>query len=736
MPDLFRDFTPSEIAEFGRKQLQASKDKMPKHFMVESDQMVEGYRFLSGEIEDSSELKYGTYCNTLYRAYKSFAPKWCNRPPNFLVRPSVTSLQPLATAAQSLFRYRSTKFEYQRMIGKVCQDSLILGIGYGRHSWDEKRGLTVTSRFKPQHVAWDASATSIDKCNHVIEKHTIKRFQFAKKYGKDLAYELPASDKSSESSYWPAEELYQREGKSPNDEIEYYLLWSRYDDHRRVYAFHQSWDEDFIRPASSDSPYCEGEEWPFELEEDEWHLTPLVLSELNDRIEGISPWRVSRGQYLMFQSTLGASVRATLEACKKFILYPDALEKEMAQIRKSGGTLSTVPYSIELLKEMGVSKIEDLISKFDVGVVSPDLLNIVQQLKGLFEEVFGVNAVSQINPQGVETAAEATKLSAAADNAIADDQGAVERWMMKVGRKELMADMTKMPRLTVGRIDEFDGEESPEGEFPDEPSSSRYLQRIPAADAVLLEKGPANERAALRMEAARESARKKAWYANVMQMPATTPPENVPVTPEVEVRQRYGVPMEAKFTITNPGLEMLIGPEKSAGWQEGMTRRQIETGLAVKLELMSSSANGRMQKVQEILMTAKTLMPLFQEFQLTKQLTGIVEAIVSSSELESLEECRVTLKEFEAATLALQQQQQAAAQAQAAAKQPQGDNPEVVRMQTDAEKAKAQSGVVSATQKTRQIELKNEGDAARDRSRNQSQLMMASTMNGANGFHG
>lgn len=747
MPDLFLDFTPEEIAMFGRAELEASKKKMPEHFKP-TDKMSEGYQYLSGEIEDTSSLHYKTYCNELYDAWKAWAPKFCSRPPDFRVRPGNTANQPLAQTCQELFRYRTQRFDYQQMILQVCQDAIILGIGYFRHHWDSARGLTVTQRFRPQNVFWDATAKSISGAKHVIEKHSLPRWQFAKKFGAEVAKDIPAADCDDDGGYWPAESKFLTpDGKSPLDPITYYLLWSIHGDCRRCYAFHESWHDDYLQPANRKANKCKGEKWAFDFDDGEWHLTPMIPTVLNDRIEGIAAWEVVRGQYLAYQNVMGAIVKFALQTCKKVILHPDTMSAEVRKIEASGDTMFSVKYPKEVMEDYPGRKITDLIEVLEFGNVSADLLNLMNTLQARFQQLIGNVALAQSQPGNVETAAEATKLADAASNRVADDQGAVERSVNKVARKELTSDLAMIPNQSVGEwtLEEADEDEetSEEGYADDydedEKEGVQYVKGIPYDEAILLEKGPASDKAALRMEAAREKARNNAWVQSTMGMLQGMQPDQVadqvPVTPEVAVRRKWGVPVLADFKITNPGIEQFVSEGAAQFWpQRPMSRREVERMFQVGIEQGTSTSTGRMQRVQEVGMVAKMNMPVYQELGLSKQQASILNAVLRVAENDNLDDAIVTPEEIEQAKQAMQQAAQQQAMAEAQAKQPAGENPEVVKMQSDAEMAKAQASVIASKEKTSQIDKKNEGDAMRDRSKNimmMNQAALNGAMNGA-----
>lgn len=744
MPDLFLDFTPEEIALFGCAELEAAKDRMPEHFKP-SERMSEGYQYLSGEIEDTSKLHYKTYCNELYDAWKAWAPKFCSRPPIFMVRPGNATNVGLSQTCQELFRYRTQRFDYQQMILQVCQDALILGVGYFRHHWDAARGLTVTERFRPQNVFWDSTAKSIRGARHVIEKHSLPRWQFAKRFGLEVATEVPAAECEHEAAYFPIEsKAMMGEGKGPLDTIEYYLLWSTHGDCRRCYAFHENWHDDYLQPQNREANKCKGDKWAFDFDDGEWHLTPLIPTVLNDRIEGIAAWEVVRGQYLAYQNVMGAIVKFALQTCKKPILHPDTMTTEMRRIEHSGETLFTVKYPKEAIEEFQGRKITDLVQVLDFGEVSPDLINLMNALQARFQQLIGNVALAQSQPGNVETAAEATKLADQASNRVADDQGAVERAVNKVARKELTSDLANIPNQSVigwtmeAPDEDETSEESYGSEWDYKDPDLTYVRGVPYDEAILLEKGPASDKAALRMEAAKEAKRNEAWIQSTINPAmADVDPDEVanasPATPEVMARRNRGIPVLATVKITNPGIEQFVSEGSAEYWpQRAMTRREVERMFQVGVEQGTSSSTGRMQRVQEVGMVAKTVMPIYQELGLDKQQAAVLNAVIKAAEQASLDDCVVTEEEMKQARQALQEAAQAQAVAEAQAKnappQPQPLDPNV-QIKADAEKHKTDVGLATQKEKTLQQRFKFE-DNQRDRSQNLAMLQMGA-VNGA-----
>lgn len=733
MKNVFADYKPQEFNKLCNTMLDLSKKKMPED-LTDEELAKEPFEYLCGDrgiMRRNGGLHHQRYTNLIFSAWKNFAPKFCNHPPEYLVKQLIEERRQLADACSKLFQYKQTKIDYQELILRVCQDGFFLPIGYGRHEWDKKRGMTVTKRFNPAHVFWDHTATDFASAKYVIEKHRISRIDFYYKYG-DIAYKVP---KCEDTESLPKAQDAQDETKeySDLDEIEYFLLWTKHCGVRRVYPFLKSWPGDWdgwIHISKQDG--LPGEPWPLQFDEEEWHLTPLVLSKVNGRVGGISTWKAGKGLYLQLQDLLGAMERKTEESAKKVIAYPKAMQSFIDMVRSASGTLTLVPYDTAKLQVPDPSKAIQLI-EFPGPTESE--LQAVSDTQSRWQEVTGYNAVSGVNPTGVETAAEANKLADAASNRVADDQGAVERWVKLIGRKELACDLSMIPRrssISVNRSKEgvF------EGEFPDQ-NKKELTHGIPYQEAVLLEKGVDDVEAAQSMLDSREKAASNTILTGNTPEAAAQAAQGTPIAPEVQARLNRKISLTDKVEIVNPGVEQFIGEKLGQYWMEGLTPRQIDSWLMVEIQLGSSSVQGRLQKVNEAMMTGKMLLPEYKELQMWDEYSLVVNALIDASEIESLRDAKLDGKRVSASVQRIQQQQAEAAQAQATAQaaaesQPKPLDPNVAA-KAESESTKSNNSVATEEMKLMGLDKKAHMEEARNRHRSESQLFMAQRNGGPNG---
>jgi hypothetical protein len=694
--------------------------------------MPEGYKVLAGKFERD----YSNHDNMMLPAWKALsATHGGSKRPSPIIQSPMPFRQPLAQAIQELVRYRVQAFDYTALVQFCGMDSFFqkCGVGYARHSWDEAKGITKTSRQDPKNIFWDYNACSFDKASHVIERHVIPRWEFIKKFGAEKGWEVDAHKDSAVT--WPKDKR-EHNGKSKLDQIEYFLMWSKLGGYKRVYAFTTENKKDIgVLNKHDGEP---GEPWPIDLADDDWHLTPLAFTPIPGSIDAVSTYFAGKGQYAAYQRINNAVVNSNLKCGKGFLFIPDELFAEAGLIEQADKTVNIISY---LRDEVG-GKIDEWIKYVELAKTPDTLLQGRAEAKANWRSTVNVNAAQQIEAQQLETATEAKTMQDSAANMLASDQEAVERFITEIFRKEIFSDLSKMPKRSVVCVKLPDAKEKEEGEFQDDPEDyvqeegEEYLTDVPYEDAIKLEKGPASTAAVMRIAKAREKVGEKAAFDATMN---GVPPEQleqveeqaqqqVAQTPEMEVRVRYDVPMDAVCKIVNPGVEQFIGPEAAEGWVEGLPARQIKAEIGVSVEPGSSSATGRMQNMNEALMTFNTLGPICQQLGLDDQFCALANAVLDKTENPMLAQARFTVEKVKAAREAMQQAamqaEQAAAEAKAKASQgPTEINPND-QIKADAEKSKAAFGLETQKEKTVQQQLKLEGDQARERTRSMSQLQM------------
>lgn len=757
MADYYKSLDGNEKSKLFNSFLEKAKDKQGSDGDGYADD--EGYRMLAGRLTGDLAIFQDCYDNVTLPAWKAFAPKYAAKEPCPITRALIPSRKALAEAAQALFRYRIEKFGYTPLIMACSMDAWFQkwGVGYARHQWDDPKGITTTSRSDPKDVFWDYTASSMEKAGHVIERMIVKRGEFIKKFGKSKGWEVDAWKDSSVD--WPEKDKKEHDGKTLLDQIEYFLLWSKEGGYKRVYAFTKD-DDDKLGILNEDDDK-DGEPWPIELGEDDWHLTQLRFTPIPTGIDGVSTYWAGRGQHNAYQRLNGSTYYHGLKAGKEFLFFPEELESEMAKIEKATRTINQIPYSLDLLQGR---KIAELIEKFDIPGTPESLLQLRAEAKANWRSIVGVNAVQMLESQNLETATEAQTMQSSAANMIADDQGAVERFVTEIFRKELMSDLSRMPKQSVVCVkipykpqedadeDTDEYEDEAEGEFEDDVEDEQeekkdgeeYLTDVPYEEAILLERGVKSMAAAKKIAGVRQQVSEKAAGDALMQgVPADQieqvqeqAAQAVPQSPEMQVRAARQIPMDAVCKIVNPGVEQFIGPEAAAGWVEGMTPRQIESEIGVSTERGSSSPMQRMQAVNEVFMLYNTVSPTLIQYGQFDVLAALINAAFKKSEIADLETVEVSADDIKAYVQQQQEAAQQAAQAEAAAKgQPQGPVPEDpnVMAKSKAEVAKAQIGHATQEQKTEQQKLKIvgeqvKGDVARIRDQSQAQLQMGGMM--------
>jgi hypothetical protein len=636
MVDLLKGYTPREANKLFTEFLDASRKKMPEGLRT-SEEYDLPFKYLCGDesiFKGEHRIHHNRYTNLLFPAWKAFAPKFCSKPPNYIVKQLTESRRMLAEACQKLFEFKMQKFSYSDMILEVAQDAFFAPCGYGRHTWNKRLGMTVTNRFKPTDVMWDHSCTSPEGAKYVIERHKIKRYQLEKKYGRDIAYAVRADEDSLKISC-PDDDSKYPDGKHPFDDIEYFLFWSKIGGYNRVYPFFEHWPEDLEEKWIYKSPVDgkPGEPWELDFDEDQWHLTQLKLSNVNGRIGGLSTFQAGKGSYLQFQDLSGAQTRAAEESAKKVMVYPIELESLMTKVREAGGTLSLIGYDRQRAQ---MNDVNESIKLIEFPGPDQHLISATDLAERRFQEITGMNAAIQQQSGSIETAVEARTLESAASNRIADDQGAVERWVTLVGKKELSCDLMKMPRRSSIRVNRSEYG----GEFTNDKGPG-VLHDIPYEEAVLLEKGIANLEAAQQQIAETEAKESELILAAVDPQIAKEQAAQMPMDGEVRARLNRKIGLEDEVEIVIPGVEQFVGPELSEHWVEDMTRRQIEAELLVTIQLGSSTAAGRSQQVNEVLMIAKLLEPIYREFELWDKVAFIYNSVIDASELENLKDAKL-----------------------------------------------------------------------------------------------
>jgi hypothetical protein len=738
--NVFKDYAPKEFNGLANQLRDLSHKKMPED-LSSPEKAKEPIRWLTGdrvtELGGNDTLHHGRYYNMAWAAWDCFIPKFVDRPPRFRVKQLIEDTRLWAESCAQHMLYKTKKYNYQQMIVDVCQDAYHLPIGYGRHYWDGNLGMTLTKRFNPCDVQWDHTASDIPSAKYVIERHKCKRYEFRYKYGRKLADKVKACEGS--------EQLHKPESKNDKpldlDEIEYYLLWTKHCGYRRTYLFLENWPEDWddkwLHISKEDGK--PGEPWGLHFDEDEWHLTELQLGRVNGQIGGMSNWRASKTMYLMMQDLWGAICKASEESGKKIIAYNQALGNFVEKAKEAGGTLIFAPFDPQLIQSDTIDKILKLIE-----FPGPDqaLLQSHKDAEERWANISGFTALQQGAAQNIETAAEANKLAESSGNRIKAQQSAVEQWVARIGRKELGCDAGRIPRRTSLRVNRTEYQEGT-GEYPDK-NVPGELHDVPHQDAVLLEKGVVDLDEGRAQLGLREKAKAEAVLtagfslgmaggsAEAIAQAGAQAAAQVPVSPEVEVRTKYKIPLDAEVKITAPGVEQFIGEKYAANWPEDKSPRELDGGLLVTIQMGSSGSQDRLQAVNETAIINKLIEPRLVELQMWDEVAILHNAVIEASENETLKDCKLTGQQMRDKYAELQAQQQQQMEAQMAAENAPKPLDPTKAVTAQAETVKSNNSVTTGEQKLGLAQIKAADGEARDRRRSEMQLQQAH-MNGMMG---
>jgi hypothetical protein len=741
--NVFKDYKPKEFNELGNQLRSLSREKMPED-LADKDKAKEPFIYLKGgkDVMDVGGVKlhHQRYYNMAWAAWDCFVPKFVDKPPRFRVKQLVEETRLLAEACSQHMLYKTKKYNYQQMIVDVCQDAYHLPLGYGRHYWDAKLGMTLTKRVDPTDIQWDHTASDIPSAKYVIERHKCKRYEFGYKYGKKLAEMVKPCEGSTQ--------LQKPESKTdkplPLDEIEYFLLWTKHCGYRRTYLLLENWPEDWgdkwLHISKEDGK--PGEPWGLQFEDDEWHLTELQLGRINNQIGGMSNWRASKSMYLMMQDLWGVICTASEESGKKILAYNQALGTFIERLREAGGAgVHLAPFDPALAGAEGADKLLKLI---EFPGPDPALVQSHKDAEERWANISGFTAINQGAAENVETAAEANKLAESAGNRIKAQQSAVEQWVARVGRKELTCDLGRIPRRYSLRVNRGEYQEGTGvGEYPDK-NQPGEVHDVPQRDATLLEKGVVDPDEGREQLGLREHAKAKAVLtagfgmgmapgsAPGVQQAAEQAASQVPVSPEVEVRTKYKIPLDADVEITAVGAEQFIGERYVENWPEDMSPREVDAGLLVSIQMGSSGSQDRLQAVNETSIINKLIEPRLVELQMWDQVAILHNAVIEASENETLKDCKLTGEQMRVKYAEMQAQQaEMEAQRIAAENAPQPLDP-TKAVTAQAETTKSNNSVTTGQQKLELAAVKGQNEEARDRRKSENQLQQAA-LNGMMG---
>lgn len=727
---LFDDFTPKDLSTFWVEQLNRDDAERPEE--IKADEAPAETAFggdqwaWAGSETESIEPETSTSINLLFAAFKGFMPQVMARLP----KPSALAKQgppEYAKLHNELKAYRDREFGVLEECRSALQDAFLRGTGAVYHDRDAVRGLARTKRIDIHDLYWDANATCPADAKHMIQRCTMYRWEFARRFGKDIAAKIPAKNTSRGSGSQSRKEL---------DVIEYYLAWSKHDDDFKVYAFHKDCNDYFLNETNGQP----GEPWPFVWDEEEWPVSVVWFQRKQSSTPwGFSYYEASKGPLHYSQFMISYIFAATKKFAHQTVVHPRSISGVANQLASQTKHLGFVPYDTADLGGMTPEQAFKVIQFPDLNKGVFDALQVGREA---FETISGFNAMTQANPAQVETASESMRMSQVAETRMSEDINTVNAWLKKIWDKETQIDCKYAPRSSVVQVlpmgapdtlpstaiettlveqgeDETAGHEATEAP---EQEKQEPITNVPYAEAILLEKGVGDLASAQQLVAAQsqfQAASQSAQMASA-QMGAPPPmmPPPPPLDPTIALRQKYGIPLEAKCQIMEPGIEAYVG-ELAQFWKENMTPREIRAMVELRFQQGSTTKMGHVADFNEAMAVFKDAWPILMQFQMFEQMANLWNYLFGSLENYELDALRTTPQQWQQAIYQMQQmqmQQQAEAQMQA--------QQQAAQQQQDGEQqkqqAKAQQAKEAAQQKMQMhqqaLAAKQQSEERRERS--------------------
>ena len=605
--------SPSEMHDFGLAMRDAAREKRPADVNEEEPASVKAFR---GDYwQDANAPQISTTVNIVYAAFKSVVPQVLAHTP----KPAATAVladPQYAELHNRLKEYRDREYPSRRIYRRWFLDAFLRGTGFLRHDWDARRGLARTQYMPARRVFIDHHALTLQEAKHVIEEHEVYRWEFARKFGEEVAEQIPIEKAASAGSTRVPQKY---------DRIKYYLLWSKHEDTRRVYAFHEQYSTTHL----IESPDGPGAPFPYTFDDDEWHLTPLTLQALPDDVWGMSYYQTAAGPIKFIQFATSYLLAAAKKSAEQALLFPREWHQVIQKLQNAREHLVAIPYDADLLAGRSV---DDIVKFIEYPTLPKSLLQAMELGWSVHDKVTGFNTIVQGDPARVETASESMRLSEYAEVRVGDDRKTIEEQLQLAWRKEIQIDGRYMTRQSVLRVN---GQLRPD---------------VPYQQAVLLKRGVRDPAMAQEQIQASQSAQQ------ALQLSGQEPSQPAPLEPELEARLQANVGLSDPVEIVQPGVEAFVGPELAQYWIENLSEEELRSEIQLRIEQGSTRRLSRIQEVNEAHQLFRELAPLYQQFGLYDRLARLINMLLARHESFQLDALRVSEEELMAV---LQQQAQA-----------------------------------------------------------------------------
>lgn len=724
---IFDDFMPQELSTFWVEQLARDDHERPEEIRADSApaEVAFGGDLWNWATKQGTirEPQHASSVNLLFAAFKGFMPQVLSRLP----KPSALTKQgppEYAKLHNELKSYRDREFGVLDECRSALQDAFLRGTGAVYHDRDAVRGLARTKRFDVHDLYWDANATCPADAKHMIQRCTMYRWEFARRFGKKLAEKIPAKEEATSTGSQSRKSL---------DIIEYYLAWSKHDDDYRVFAFHKDCANYFLNEEDGRP----GEAWPFVWDKEEWPISAIWFQRPQANVPwGVSYYEVSKGPLHFAQFMMTYIFAATKKFAHQTVVGPRSMHELMQKVMSDTEHLNYHEYDeAELGGRAKVSDMIDVIQFPDLNKGVFDAMNLGREMFGI---VSGFNAMTQGDPAMTETATESMRLAQTAETRMSEDVNTVSAWLKRIWDKETQVDCKHAPARSVvsvgpaGLPDKLPTtvvETTLVAEGADEAEAQPAvppLTDVPYQKAILLEKGVGDLASAQQGVAQAQEFQAAAQARELSGMPPPLDPMGMPLQPppldpEIAVRQEYKVALDAKCQIIEPGIEAYVG-ELAQFWIEDMTPRQIRAMVELRFQQGSTTKVGHVAEFNEAMALFKDAWPIYSGFQMFDKMAELLNFVLGTLENYSLDGMMTTPAELQQAVYQMQQmqmQQQAEAQMQAQ-QQEQGAAQQQQQAKEQEQQAQAQQAQAERQQKLQmhqqQLAAKQQSEQNRERS--------------------
>jgi len=651
--------------------------------------------------------------NLVFAAFKSMAAQMISRAPIPKAR-SRRNNEAYAKVVNGIKEYTDREFDFRTNARSGLQDCFIRGTGVIRHERCQMHGLARSKYMDVRDFYIDHDAKCLEEANHVIEEFCVSRWEFAKKFGDDLAEKVPADDDKEGDEFdnrgGPRTE---EDDVNPYDRIRYYLAWSKHHGDRRVYAFLPNWSEEHILKGEDDKP---GVPWPYTFDDEDFPFTLVVYNKIPSSPWGFGFFDVAKQPIMFLNYMLSYTLQSCSAAAKVPILYPAELKDYAMQIATTNKTHPMIPYDESV---MGGRSPRDAFTPIQMPPMSEGMLKAADYAMSQLNIVTGFSQQTGGDAASVETAAESVRVGDQAKQRMADDQESVNLFVTKLWYKEHMINAKLTPTRSVvafgpGRADS-DYEEDPvpgsgvDTAYPEE----KILTDIPFEESRLMIRGVGDVKTAqqtldeytsameqyqqiLQMDPGIAMQQQQFQQAQqdpnlAQQMQGMQPPIPIPQEPppEIMVRANRGIPLDAKARLLEPGIEAYLPQEIAMGWIEGMSDFEIKS--EVDLIIMKGSMHklDHIQDYNEMMQLFKILGGFYVEWGYVDKMAALVNALIVSLEKPELDKLFVDTADIMQKFQMMQQQQAEQQQAEQAQQQGNIDKDREANQQGEREKRQA-----------------------------------------------